>query len=475
MTQITASELTTNGATDTHVAPLLPATAPAPEPARKINFLKALLLYWLFPKRYGPHLAAGSWKRAMAAHALSLLALLAVFLPALATELDRHDPRRLREQAAYAVLTMAAQTSQNSFAWVPALFIPLGIPLAEPGLVLLAILIMPWHAGGDRAGSVFRRSLKSVYWSTTILIPVTIPVWFSFWLHSVDAYQWVDQYGELLAAGVLILFVGLPVVLWIRMLLAGGTRYVGSPDGPAFAPREPRCDECGYLIIGLPLEARCPECGLPVGYSLPGGRRQPTVWQQNELKPRGFADLVRLQWAVFADRDFFKRLPVQSGLPAARHFWWGTWLLMLLAALAVLSLLNHLPLAEAAPPEMLLGEAITAMFVPLVLQCLLMFAGCLHGQWHFGIRDYRCSAVACYYASPLIWPCVVLMIITMLLHWSPARSWLDSAGLQRMAEFWGVSGSGILHLALLLMCLAVLVFCWLRLGRALRDIQYSNV
>lgn len=56
-----------------HVAPLLPATAPAPEPARRINFFKALALYWLMPRRYGPHLAVASFRRAIAAHILAMI------------------------------------------------------------------------------------------------------------------------------------------------------------------------------------------------------------------------------------------------------------------------------------------------------------------------------------------------------------------------------------------------------------------
>src|SRR5512146_2106251 len=69
-----------NGGPDTHVAPLLPATAPPPEPARKINFFKALLLHWLVPRRYGPHLAVASWKRALAAHVISMVILAAAMV-----------------------------------------------------------------------------------------------------------------------------------------------------------------------------------------------------------------------------------------------------------------------------------------------------------------------------------------------------------------------------------------------------------
>ena len=57
----------------THVAPLLPPTADPPLPARRIGSLKAFLLFWLMPRRYGPHLAVASWKRAITAHVLALV------------------------------------------------------------------------------------------------------------------------------------------------------------------------------------------------------------------------------------------------------------------------------------------------------------------------------------------------------------------------------------------------------------------
>ena len=58
---------------DGFVAPVLPPTAPAPAPAKRVNFFRAFFLFWLFPKRLGPHLAVGPFWRAFAAHLLSLI------------------------------------------------------------------------------------------------------------------------------------------------------------------------------------------------------------------------------------------------------------------------------------------------------------------------------------------------------------------------------------------------------------------
>jgi hypothetical protein len=55
--------------------------------------------------------------------------------------------------------------------------------------------------------------------------------------------------------------------LW---LLTVGNRKTKSGNG------EPRCENCGYLLRGLP-EPRCPECGRPfsIRLSAPPGSREP--------------------------------------------------------------------------------------------------------------------------------------------------------------------------------------------------------
>ena len=144
------------------VAPLLPATASTPEAARRINFFVALLTYWLVPKRIGPHLAVGTWKRAWAAHVIAVL--LAAILPVLIvtgarwfTPAGLHE---LRVEAAQVVIATASGAVSISFWGI--VLIPVGVVFgAELLLVLLAILLMPWCAGGDSAGSVFKRSLKN--------------------------------------------------------------------------------------------------------------------------------------------------------------------------------------------------------------------------------------------------------------------------------------------------------------------------
>ncbi len=451
------------------VADELPATAPTPAPTQRISCFRAVLLHWLVPKRYGPHLAQERFRRAFATHVASVVVAGAILLaPSIVASLPRMGAsstfRGLRVLAAEFVLDAAAT---SAFARVPtatAIMVVGAIPLSELAILLAATAAMPWCAGGDRASSVWKRSVKNAYWSTTILIPAALVV-------TLGRAVSPDRYGnDALAILLALTVIVVPPVLVVRMLLTGASRYVGPPDGPAFAPREPRCDDCGYTLIRLPIDGNCPECGLPIHESLPGGRRQPTVWQQGELRPRGFLELIRLQWVILWRPEFFKRLPVHSGLPAARHFWWGTYLLMGVVILTLLRVLYALADPEAGWREGLGGVALLAMFVPFALQSAAMFAACLWGQVRHGIRDYRVSAVVCYYGAPLMWPLLVTLAAAGI-----AGSWLativDDAEASRL-QLWvgGAILAGLLGLAV-----GWLSFWLRRLSTAMAAVRWSNV
>jgi len=470
------------------VARLLPATAPKPEPARRVNFLKALLLFWLMPKRYGPHLAVASLWRALAAHILGVLFVLGlIFIEPVTTEfrayLDRtqqHSHKveghtivhHMRVAAACNVLQLAAWSAQSPWGQLSALSVLGSLFLTELAVMLLAVVAMPWCAGGDRAVSVFNRSLKNVYWSTIMLAPASIIIWVVI-VQAGKLREWFILLDNMAVDSILICLFGLPLLFLLRSLIVGASRYVGEPSGPAFAPREPQCDQCGYLIIGLPLEADCPECGTPVRDSLPGGRRRPTDWQQNELRPRGLLELLRTQWRVLRSTQFFRELPVREGLPAARHFWWGTFWIMVLTMILLVRLIH----AVVWGGEVFLGSAwaaLSAVIAPFVAQSLMMFAACLWAQLGYGIRDYRISAIVCYYASPLMWPLMFVLLIGSLFLITPQGLGLLDTTTIRFAGL--VFDGWMLALSLVVvLTVPALWFWWRQLLRALAAVRYANV
>lgn len=461
-------------ATPSHVAPLLPPTAPVPEPARRINFFKALLLFWLLPRRYGPHLAARSFRRAFGAHLISVVIGLCVAVPLLlqAAELDPFSFSALRARAAEVVIAMAAGSAGGTIGWAVPLMVLGAVPLGELGLLAVATALMPWCAGGDSAWSVWKRSVKNVWWSTTLLIPVSVIVLLAT---TAPMSGWLRRNDTMTEDVIFMLIIpafATPVILLLRMLLVGASRYVGEPAGPAFAPREPRCDQCGYLIIGLPLEANCPECGLPVRESLPGGRRRPTVWQENELRPRGLFDAIRMQGQFLRDPGLFQRIPVHEGLAAARHFWWLTFCLIVLAVLAGLRLLGAVATADNFALD-LLPATMAFLLIPLAAQMTIMSLACLYAQWRYTIRDYRISAIVCYYAAPLMWPFVIVLLIAMFVMIEPVGSWL---GKHRFVVLrLSTNGAEAATLILGLLLIGTLAYWWLRLCGAMRGVRYANV
>lgn len=461
------------------VAPLLPATALAPEPARHVNFLFALLAYWLVPKRIGPHLAVATWKRAWAAHFIALF--LAVVLPILIVAgfewLHGFGLHELRKAAALGVVSIASVLASVPAGYLA--FVVFGpIPALQIVLILLAILLMPWCAGGDSAWSVFKRCLKNVYWSTTYWPLIAVAVAWCI-AEGNRENSWLKGYRDLTLIAIALFLTGTPVFLWIRALLVGAGRYVGPAVGPAFKPREPLCDKCGYCITGLGLAANCPECGEPVRESLPGGRRKPTLWQQYSFQPRGILEAARLQWTILRDRSFFERLPVHEGHAAARHFWWATLLFLLVAVMLVCWVIFPIILRAAGRSGFdIVGArslaAVVGLLAPFALQVLFSFAACLWAQVRLGIRDHRVSATVCYYASPLMWPTVAVLVAGGILPYLipgrtfPGRPLWVLLGLE-------IYPGTLIVLGYLGVLGAALGLWWLRLLRALRSVQHANV
>lgn len=349
-----------------------------------------------------------------------------------------------------------------------------GLPLLEVAFPVLATFAMPFAAGGDRASSVWKRSLKNVYWCTTIIIPLSI-AYFVLILCGMRPSQ-LSLSNDLDLIFILLIYAGIIIfaTLFLRAIFVGTHRYVGPPDGPAFSPREPHCDGCGYLIIGLQIKSRCPECGLAVADSLPGGRRSDTPWQRHQFKPRGFLELVRMQWQVLRGIQVFRRIPVHRDIRAARHFWWATWVLITFVLLAILRTgFGFLPdtgyLGASMGPV-----AILACTLPMLLQFAVMFAGCLWSQWRYGVRDYRVSAVVCYYASPLMWPCMMVVLVLLVLVCGSFLSPLESIKIGKVARVM-VDAEHLVLLGIILLALVAVGFWWRRLLLALQAVRFANV
>jgi len=344
-------------------------------------------------------------------------------------------------------------------------------PLSQLALLALAICIMPWVAAGDSIASVWRRSLRLTYWATTILVPASAAAI----LARCGLGDFVPKLrdGDMVTVIALSLTAAVLVAMFVRMLFFGGHAYVGAPDGPAFSPREPRCEDCGYLLLGLPLDTRCPECGTPVADSLPAGRRKPLDWHRNARKPRGLADLLRLHVFILHDGRFFRFVPIHDQLRIARYFWWMSFGLMCGITLAVAQVVSRLFPAYGLFRSNINASALGILLLMFALHNLMMLPACLWAQLRHGIRDYRVSATVCCYGVPLWWPFILAAMTAAILANNPVRKWLvDFASVDLVVI--RLDGPEFAGLLVLVLIAASLLFVWLRICQALRTVRFAN-
>ncbi len=462
-----------------HVPARLPPVDPPPPAPRHVNFWAALALFWILPRRYGPHLAAAPFGRALAAHLLSLVAAATVVGIAVMARMttDVPDLSRLRLFLAEGVLHLAAWSTVGA-AWIP----PAVLLAVVPGLLVLAIAAMPWAAGGDPLRSVFRRSIKNLYWSTTVLIPAAL-VFALVFLVVADMpsnarrppgtiivigrprFDWpqLEQTGvETIVMSLVPL-----ALLALRCVLVGASCYVGPPVGPGFEPREPRCDACGYPLIGLLESGRCPECGEPIAASLTNLRRDPALWDPGRLDAGWLRRTVSLHDRVLRDPRFARTLPVHGTLALARRVWHQTYILFLLAG----TILTAIYVALASGSDRHPG--VVFVFAPFVLAALpalqtasVVFAS-IWGALRLGIRDLRISMTVAYAAAPHLWPLIPLFLFT-------------TASIAHVSEWqrvppntFEVSAGTVI--SLIGLSLGILALHCRHLVRALRDVRFANV
>lgn len=106
------------------------------------------------------------------------------------------------------------------------------------------------------------------------------------------------------------------------------------------APEALLCEQCGYVLTGLPADGHCPECGRPIADSDPA-HRHPPAWE-TAIHARFSAFLHTTVVVLFQPSRFYRTFATRSAsLRAAHRFALWHWLIVsILLALAAVVHLN---------------------------------------------------------------------------------------------------------------------------------------
>ena len=247
---------------------------------------------------------------------------------------------------------------------------------------------------------------------------------------------------------------------------------VVAADGPGWQPRQPHCNQCGYVLTGLSRDGRCPECGLPVHDSLPEARR-PSPWAGAARINRQPSAYARTLWQVLRPGSFFRSLAVCSSLDAAVRF--AMWTVLLTAVGCAIAVTLVAAPYHGTPLEILtniallftIATAIVVFGFSTGLALTALRACCL------GWRDPRpTTAVVCYGSVlflPMVgslWVCALLLLLAYEAGWM--RGWL------RLPIFGWVDYEVLWGFGLAILPIVAFIWARVRLRRALRDVRFAS-
>jgi hypothetical protein len=122
------------------------------------------------------------------------------------------------------------------------------------------------------------------------------------------------------------------------------------------------CENCGYMLNGLPVSGKCPECGSEIDLSVSGRLRRPPLWEViGDLRPKWLRFLSTTSEIIFQPTRFYRTSTSRGQLEPARRFAHIHWVISSLA----------LGAAAWAHWDWVLGYHLPAEWVgPLVLLAL---------------------------------------------------------------------------------------------------------
>ena len=468
-----------------------PADGFEPVPTRRIPWLLAPLVAipaMFAPRRFGPHLAQAEWKAAFLVHFLSAIIVLGLYLACIARYESRPQFPSLESafsvspslefREAFACVALLVGNACES--WTNVLISLAVIAGVEACIWLVALLLVPLYAAGEGAKRAYLRCVKLLFWSTACQLPI-------FWLflhfgypilHFVyDQDFWIPTIIAFLEFG------------WLSVLYRFGGRYGGPADGPRWKPRSPRCEICGYSLVGLYITGNCPECNSPVADSLPNNRKPTAFARARGVFVRARAFFTTLL-AVYRPTTFARRTPLWHDHHAARNF--AMIVCALFGAMIAVSALGILIVNEAfdqsfefAPASMTYSNIemafrfakpyavvlLVGLGAALVAAMLILFLCLIFSR--FGFRDCANRIVPLFYGSA--WMLLIAFTATLggwaaygiVAIWRPERTYVISMNIM-------IDYESIIRTAGFLPSVVTLALALRALRLLLKSTRYAN-
>ena len=67
------------------------------------------------------------------------------------------------------------------------------------------------------------------------------------------------------------------------------------------------CENCGYMLNGLPPSGNCPECGTAIDFSISERLRQPPLWEIiGDPRPKWLRFILTTAQVIFRPKRFYR-------------------------------------------------------------------------------------------------------------------------------------------------------------------------
>lgn len=203
---------------------------------------------------------------------------------------------------------------------------------------------------------------------------------------------------------------------------------------PTQAPEETDilCENCGYMLNGLPASGNCPECGTTIDISVSERFRQPSLWEIiGDPRPKWLRFLITTSQIILHPKRFYRsstsRGPIDIAHQFAQIHWWISALILGLAAWIHW---NNEAMIHILMPPMWLDAA---LFLALPLLAFIILSGTIGlaarlTTWEARYRGFRLPfnvvLRALYYHSSHLLPVALAAFLTCAVYNYLLRNWL---------------------------------------------------